>query len=84
MFQKKTLNRMPPRTKKLAIQCNEAEKLYRNLKRQVEVMRELEADSEAFWQRKKVYRDEVEPTENPDEQQWKDESAIAEATKNLF
>jgi len=37
MFRKKTLNKMPPKTKKLALACNQAEAVYRSLKRQVEV-----------------------------------------------
>jgi len=82
MFQKKTLNKMQPKTKKLAIQSNEAEKLWRNLKKQVEVMQELEADSTAFWTKKK--HDELQATEHPDEETWKGESTIAQATKNLF
>ena len=84
MFQKKTLNRMQPKTKKLAILCNQTEQVYRNLKRQVEVVRELELDSEALYQRRKTYKDEVDPTPNPDEGKWKNESALAKATTNLF
>ena len=83
MFQRKTLNRMSPKTRKLAEQANTAEKLWRNLKRQVEVVRELEFESLAF-QNEKRYRDEVEPTEHPDRQTAIDEGALAKATSNLF
>jgi len=83
MYQRKTLNRMSPKTRKMAQQANEAEKLWRNLKRQVEVVRELEFEATAF-ENEKRYRSEVKATENPDEQTHKDESAIAKATSKLF
>ena len=64
MYQRKTLNKMSPKTRKMAQQANEAEKLWRNLKRQVEVVRELEFDSEAFNNEQRFKgRGEVKPTE---------------------
>jgi len=83
MFQRKTLSKMNPKTKKLAITCNQAEQVYRNLKRQVEVVRELEFEELAFTNEQR-FRNEVKAGENPDEKRWKDESAISKATGKIF
>ena len=80
-YQKKTLRRMRPKTRAMAKIINEFEKELRKMKKMVEVMDELEADSTAFWAKKK--HDELKATKDPDEQIWKEESALAHATKNL-
>jgi len=84
MFQRKTLNRMSPKTRKLAQQANEAEKLWRNLKRQVEIMRELEFEHDAFEAETKHLRNELKATKDPDGETWKKESAIAKVTSKIF
>lgn len=84
MYQRKTLNKMSPKTKKLAIVCNQAEQVYRNLKRQVEVVRELEFEELAFQNEKRFKRNEVKATENPDRETAIKEGALARATSKLF
>lgn len=83
MYQRKTLNRMSPKTKRLAIICNQAEQVYRNLKRQVEVVRELELDSIALYNEQRFKRGEVKPTEHPDRETAIKEGALAKTTQKL-
>ena len=81
MFQSKTMRRMTPKTRKLAKEYNALELILRRMKKQVEVMAELECDSIALWNQNKARsRDEVKRGDVPD---WKDQSALAKTGRDL-
>ncbi|MBA7715107.1 hypothetical protein ES703_124147 [subsurface metagenome] len=81
MFQSKTLRRMTPKTRKLAKEYNALEFTLRRMKKQVEVMAELERDSLALCNQNKARRrDEV---TSEDGKGWKDQSALARTGRDL-
>jgi len=80
MFQSKTLRRMNSKTRKLAKEYNALELILRRMKKQVEVVAELERDSIALWNQNKARsRDEVKPGTLG----WKDQSALAKTGRDL-
>lgn len=81
MFQKKTLRRMYPKQRELAKNVNRLELEIKRLKKQVIEMGSLEHDSRALANMNKAKAvNEVTPTKDPNEIDWKKESALAKVT----